>query len=151
MHAKTLTQKYVKQKYNDLTLVLFWGHILFSFDLSLLEVIKGVIYRQNTSVSVKLHETCDSESKFKHELSYWLQRQETRNIWYAKRLTLTVVSGVCKNFKKNLWGHSSHGGSIGVLGSAGTAGGWVFGAGKCRGIAIWVPANAGHAGLRKHF
>ena len=32
------------------------------------------------------------------------------------------------------------GGSIGVLGSAGTAGGWVFGAGKCRGIAIWVPA-----------
>ena len=35
--------------------------------------------------------------------------------------------------------------------SAGTAGGWVFGAGKCQGIAIWVPANAGHAGLRKHF
>ena len=32
--------------------------------------------------------------------------------------------------------------------SAGTAGEWVFGAGKCRGIAIWVPANAG---LRKHF
>jgi len=30
-------------------------------------------------------------------------------------------------------------------------GGWVFGAGKCRGIAIWVLANAGHAGLRKHF
>ena len=42
-------------------------------------------------------------------------------------------------------------GGIGVPGSAGTAGGWVFGAGKCRGIAIWVPANAGHAGLRKHF
>jgi len=40
------------------------------------------------------------------------------------------------------------GGGKGVPASAGTAGGWVFGAGKCRGIAIWVPANAG---LRKHF
>ena len=35
--------------------------------------------------------------------------------------------------------------------SAGTAGGWAFGAGKCRGIAICVPANARHAGLKKHF
>ena len=42
-------------------------------------------------------------------------------------------------------------GGMGVLGSAGTAGGWVFGAGKCRGIAIWVLANARHAGRRKHF
>ena len=37
---------------------------------------------------------------------------------------------------------------MGVPANAGTAGGWVFGAGKCREIAIWVPANAGAAGLR---
>ena len=48
-------------------------------------------------------------------------------------------------------GPYKRGGGKGVPASAGTAGGWVFGAGKCRGIAIWVPANAGHAGLRKHF
>ena len=28
----------------------------------------------------------------------------------------------------------------GRQGGAGTAGGWVLGAGKCQGIAIWVPA-----------
>ena len=57
-------------------------------------------------------------------------------------------------FKLQIWYHTSHlegGGGMGVPGSGGTAGGWIFGAGKCRGIAIWVPANAGHAGLRKHF
>jgi len=32
---------------------------------------------------------------------------------------------------------------MGVPGNAGTAGGWVFGAGKCRKIAIWVPAIVG--------
>ncbi len=32
---------------------------------------------------------------------------------------------------------------MGLPANAGTAGGWVLGAGKCRGIVIWVPANAG--------
>ena len=37
---------------------------------------------------------------------------------------------------------------MGVPANAGNARGWVFGAGKCRGIVTWVPANARLAGLR---
>ena len=37
---------------------------------------------------------------------------------------------------------------MGVPANAGNATGWDFGAGKCRGIVTWVPANARLAGLR---